>query len=140
MPRHKHKELKSTADEQRDEGAKSDYCEEVKLEQIDEGAKLNSMSSVNVGNKKEALPVLNLEGVTYFTINIVKKSVAGINKSDGTTTVDDLEIASVLNNFFGFVVTNEDLSDMPSLDAKYNGNLCYQWTFRTTMFGVNCVG
>ena len=30
----------------------------------------------------------------------VKQSVASINKPDGTITVDDIEIASVLNNFF----------------------------------------
>jgi len=51
----------------------------------------------------------------------VKQSVASINKPDGTITVDDIEIASVLNEFFGSGFTNEDLSNMPSLDAKYIG-------------------
>ena len=47
--------------------------------------------------------------------------MASINKPDGSTTIDDIEIASVLNNFFGSVFTNKDLSNMPSVDAKHIG-------------------
>ena len=34
----------------------------------------------------------------------VKESVTSNNKPDGTTAVDDLEIAPVLNNFFGMLI------------------------------------
>ena len=42
----------------------------VKSEKIGEEAKLSSVSNVNVGNKKEILQMLNLEGAANFTVNI----------------------------------------------------------------------
>ena len=64
------KELKSTDDEHLDEEAKSELFEEVKPEQMDKEAKASSVSGVDSDNKKEVLPMLNLEGATNFTINI----------------------------------------------------------------------
>ena len=49
---------------------KSEHCEEVKPEQMDKEAKLCSVSGVDGDNKKEVLPMLNLEGAANFTINI----------------------------------------------------------------------
>ena len=49
---------------------KSEHCEEVKSEQMDKEAKLSSVSGVDSDNKKEVLPMLNLEGAANFTINI----------------------------------------------------------------------
>jgi len=70
----------------------------------------------------------------------VKQSVTSINRPDGTTTVDDLEIASVLNNFWGLFSLMKICQICHLWMQGIMGNLCYQWTFLTRMSGVNCVG
>ena len=51
----------------------------------------------------------------------VKQSVSSIQRLDGTITTSDMEIANVLNSFFGSVFTNEHLTEVPSLPDKFIG-------------------
>ena len=51
----------------------------------------------------------------------IKQSIGSIERTDGTITSDDSEIAEILNNFFSSVFTDENLSDIPSLGIKYSG-------------------
>ena len=39
----------------------------------------------------------------------------------GSSTTDDMEIANVLNSFLGSVFTNKQLTEVPSLPAKFFG-------------------
>ena len=51
----------------------------------------------------------------------LRLSVGSIERTDGSITSDDLEIAEILYSFFSSIFTNENLLDVPSLGIKYSG-------------------
>ena len=51
----------------------------------------------------------------------VRSNVGILERDDGSFTETDYEAANVLNSFFTSVLTNESLSDIPSLSNKFNG-------------------
>ena len=52
----------------------------------------------------------------------VKQSVSSIQRPDGSVATDDSEIATVLNNFFSSVLTNENLTEMPFLLVRFSSS------------------
>ena len=51
----------------------------------------------------------------------VKARVETLSRGDGTSAITSEEKAEVLNNFFSKVFTEEDTSDIPEVDPKFNG-------------------
>ena len=52
----------------------------------------------------------------------LKQGIGALERSDGSLTSDESEMAELLNNFFSSVFTNENLFDVPSLESKCLGD------------------